>query len=106
MQVIKFKLQHVDDKKGNNKITHVGEQMALFPLPPRFSKMLMLGLQQDDLIAYTISLVASLSVQSLFLGEISKNLNILKAMRCDFYVLLGHIAMQLKIVIQTIKSKQ
>ena len=59
-------------KKGNNKITHVGEQMALFPLPPRFSKMLLLGLQQDDLIAYTISLVASLSVQSPFLGEISK----------------------------------
>merc|ERR1711871_1798671 len=35
--------------------------------------MLLLGLQQDDLIAYTISLVASLSVQSPFLGEVSKN---------------------------------
>ena len=37
--------QHVND----SKITHIGEQMALFPLPPRFSKMLLLGLQQDNL---------------------------------------------------------
>ena len=60
--------QHVND----SKITHIGEQMALFPLPPRFSKMLLLGLQQDNLIAYVISVVAALSVQSPFLGEIAK----------------------------------
>ena len=58
---------------GNDSvITHVGEQMALFPLPPRFSKMLLLGLQQNNLMAYVISVVAALSVQSPFLGEIAK----------------------------------
>ena len=34
--------------------------------------MLLLGLQQENLIAYVISVVAALSVQSPFLGEIAK----------------------------------
>ncbi|ORY86882.1 P-loop containing nucleoside triphosphate hydrolase protein [Protomyces lactucae-debilis] len=47
-------------------ITEIGRTMSLFPLTPRFGKMLVLGNQQPGLLAYVIALVSALSVGELF----------------------------------------
>jgi ATP-dependent RNA helicase DHX37/DHR1 len=49
----------------DSRATPTGTKMNLFPLHPRFSKMLLLGMQRN-LLEYTISIVAALSVGELF----------------------------------------
>jgi ATP-dependent RNA helicase DHX37/DHR1 len=53
---------------GTNQITDLGRVMALFPLVPRFAKMLANG-RQKDCLAYVIAIVSSLSVGDPFLRE-------------------------------------
>ncbi|VEU22417.1 DEKNAAC103427 [Brettanomyces naardenensis] len=53
---------------SDKKITQFGKQMSLFPLSPRFSKMLLIGNQQECL-PYIIALVSALSVGDPFLTE-------------------------------------
>lgn len=47
-------------------MTPLGESMAAFPVSPRFAKMLCLS-QQFDLLPYTVTIVAALSVQQFLL---------------------------------------
>lgn len=49
-------------------ITDLGKAMALFPLSPRFSKMLLTG-RQHDCLPYVIAIVSALSVGDPFLRE-------------------------------------
>ncbi|RZF33162.1 hypothetical protein LSTR_LSTR004848 [Laodelphax striatellus] len=51
----------------NSQLTKLGESMSVFPIAPRFSKMLLLSDQQPGLMQYMIALVAALSVQELLL---------------------------------------
>lgn len=55
----------LDDKR---QITAFGRQMSLLPVSPRFSKMLLIGNQQECL-PYIIAIVAGLSVGDPFLSE-------------------------------------
>ena len=50
------------------KITELGRSMALFPLSPRFSKMLVAG-QQHGCLPYVIAVVCALSVGDPFIRE-------------------------------------
>ncbi|XP_044763597.1 probable ATP-dependent RNA helicase kurz [Coccinella septempunctata] len=54
----------LDEHTG--KITKLGKHVSKFPLSPRFGKMLALSFQQD-IVPYTIMLVAALSVPQLLL---------------------------------------
>jgi ATP-dependent RNA helicase DHX37/DHR1 len=57
---------------GNGKITELGRAMALFPLAPRFARMLVSG-QQHGCLPFVISIVSALSVGDPFLFEESLN---------------------------------
>lgn len=50
------------------RITDLGRAMALFPVSPRYSKMLVVG-QQQGCLPYVIALVAAMSVGDPFLRE-------------------------------------
>jgi ATP-dependent RNA helicase DHX37/DHR1 len=52
----------------HRQITELGKAMSLFPLSPRFSRMLVMGRQQGCL-PYIISIVSALSVGDPFLHE-------------------------------------
>ncbi|EPX73969.1 ATP-dependent RNA helicase Dhr1 [Schizosaccharomyces octosporus yFS286] len=54
------------DREG--RLTKLGEQMSLFPLSPRFSKMLIIG-QQLGCLPFVIALVAALSINQLFVSK-------------------------------------
>lgn len=54
--------------KVGGKITELGRSMSLFPLSPRFSKMLVAG-QQHGCLPYVIAIVCALSVGDPFIRE-------------------------------------
>lgn len=54
--------------KVGGKITELGRAMSLFPLSPRFSKMLIAG-QQHGCLPYVIAVVCALSVGDPFIRE-------------------------------------
>lgn len=54
--------------KERSTVTEIGKKMSLFPLSPRFSKMLLIGNQQECL-PYIVALVSGLSVGDPFLTE-------------------------------------
>ncbi|GAA6063790.1 hypothetical protein JCM10212_001360 [Sporobolomyces blumeae] len=54
--------------KVGGKITDLGRSMALFPLSPRFSKMIVTG-QQHGCLPYVIAVVCALSVGDPFIRE-------------------------------------
>lgn len=56
----------VDARDG--KVTDVGQELIHYPVNPRFGKMLLLGLR-NNVLAYTIALVAGLAVGDLFIPE-------------------------------------
>lgn len=56
------------------KITSIGRDLSIYPLSPRYSKMLLIGHQQDCM-AYTIAMVAALAVPDLFIMENQLNLS-------------------------------
>ncbi|KAI9789891.1 MAG: putative ATP-dependent RNA helicase DHR1 [Candelina submexicana] len=52
----------------DGEITNSGAAMSIYPLSPRFSRMLLIG-HQHDCMPYTIALVAALAVSDLFIPE-------------------------------------
>ncbi|KAL8773406.1 MAG: hypothetical protein Q9194_004350 [Teloschistes cf. exilis] len=50
------------------KITAIGRDLSIYPLSPRYSKMLLIGHQQGCM-GYTIAMVAALAVLDLFIME-------------------------------------
>ncbi|ODV68712.1 P-loop containing nucleoside triphosphate hydrolase protein [Hyphopichia burtonii NRRL Y-1933] len=61
------------DKKSKS-ITELGRTMALFPLSPRFAKVLIIGNQQECL-NYIIAIVSALSVGDPFINEFELGLD-------------------------------
>ncbi|KAL8670280.1 MAG: hypothetical protein Q9168_005164, partial [Polycauliona sp. 1 TL-2023] len=53
---------------SNGKITPVGRDLSIYPLSPRFSKMLLIG-HQHNCMPYTIAMVAALTVPELFIPD-------------------------------------
>ncbi|KAI4137143.1 MAG: hypothetical protein L6R39_007454, partial [Caloplaca ligustica] len=51
---------------SNGKITPMGRDLSIYPLNPRFSKILLVG-HQHNCMPYTIAMVAALSVPDLFI---------------------------------------
>lgn len=66
-------LQHLGALNENHTVTDLGKKMSLFPLSPRFSKMLIIG-NQHECLPYVIALVSGLSVGEPFLTEAELNL--------------------------------
>ncbi|KAF7186428.1 putative ATP-dependent RNA helicase PB1A10.06c [Pseudocercospora fuligena] len=56
----------IDNRTG--KITDIGKQLINYPVNPRFGRMLLLG-KQNDVLIYTIALVAGLAVGDLFIPQ-------------------------------------
>ena len=56
------------DRLLGGEITEIGKVMSLFPLSPRFSRMLVSG-RQHDCLPYVITMVSALSVGDPFLRE-------------------------------------
>ncbi|GMM28987.1 ATP-dependent RNA helicase [Martiniozyma asiatica (nom. inval.)] len=61
--------------KDQTTVTDIGKKMSLFPLSPRFSKMLLIANQQECL-PYVIALVSGLSVGDPFLTEFDVGIQI------------------------------
>jgi ATP-dependent RNA helicase DHX37/DHR1 len=53
---------------ASGRITDLGRSMALFPLSPRYARMLVSG-RQKDCLPYVIAMVSALSVGDPFMGE-------------------------------------
>ncbi|KAL8906251.1 MAG: hypothetical protein Q9171_006356, partial [Xanthocarpia ochracea] len=53
---------------SNGKITPMGRDLSIYPLSPRFSKMLVIG-HQHNCMPYTIAMVAALAVPELFIPQ-------------------------------------
>ncbi len=53
---------------STGKITPIGRELSIYPLSPRFSKMLLIG-HQHSCMPYTIALVAALTVPDIFIPE-------------------------------------
>lgn len=61
-------LNYLSAINGSGQVTQIGRTMSIFPLSPRFSRILLVG-HQFDCIHYTIALVAGLSAAEIFLQE-------------------------------------
>ncbi|CAF1497028.1 unnamed protein product [Rotaria sordida] len=59
---ILIQLNALDNKSSTKKITELGRRMSAFPINPRYSKMLVIAQENQDLLPYVITLVAALSV--------------------------------------------
>jgi ATP-dependent RNA helicase DHX37/DHR1 len=57
-----------EETKGDARITDLGRSMSLFPLAPRYAKMLALG-KQHGCLPYVIAIVSALSIGDPFLPE-------------------------------------
>lgn len=61
-------LTYLSAIKEGGQITPVGKTMSIFPLSPRFARILLVG-HLHDCLPYTIALVSGLSVAEVFLAE-------------------------------------
>ena len=59
----------------DGKITAIGRDLSIYPLSPRFSKMLLIG-HQHNCMPYTIALVAALAVPDMFIPQNQLDLSI------------------------------
>ncbi|KAL0262749.1 putative ATP-dependent RNA helicase DHR1 [Diplodia seriata] len=66
-------LQYLGAIDGDGKITSQGRQLSVYPLTPRFSRILLVG-QNHGLAAYAIALVSALAVPDVFIPENLLNL--------------------------------
>ena len=61
-------LREIEKHMRRAKITSLGRAVSLFPLSPRFGKMLVLsGQHGGDFMQYTIAMVAALSMQEVLI---------------------------------------
>ncbi|KAL8922555.1 MAG: hypothetical protein Q9208_005058 [Pyrenodesmia sp. 3 TL-2023] len=58
-------LTYLGATTSDGKITTVGRDLSIYPLSPRFSKILLIG-HQHNCMPYTVAMVAALSVPELF----------------------------------------
>ena len=61
-------LRNLGALSGDSKLTSLGRQLSLYPLPPRLAKMLVRGLKHGNLVQL-IALVAALAVGNIFIPE-------------------------------------
>ncbi|OAL55510.1 DEAH-box RNA helicase-like protein, partial [Pyrenochaeta sp. DS3sAY3a] len=61
-------LSYLGALSSDGKVTKLGHELSLYPLNPRFARMVAMGVAQN-LTAETIALVASLSVPELIISE-------------------------------------
>ncbi|KAJ4255496.1 putative ATP-dependent RNA helicase DHR1 [Fusarium torreyae] len=61
-------LTYLSAISSTGQVTQVGQTMSVFPLSPRFARILLVG-HLHDCIHYTIALVAGLSAAEIFLPE-------------------------------------
>ena len=61
-------LRNLGALSGDSKLTPLGRQLSLYPLPPRLAKMLVRGLQHGNLVQL-IALVAALAVGNIFIPD-------------------------------------
>lgn len=66
-------LQYLGALSLDNQITAVGRSLSIYPLSPRFSKMLHIG-YQHGCMPYVVAMVSALSVSDLFVQESQANL--------------------------------
>lgn len=59
---ILVQLNALDGQSKTKKITDLGRRMSVFPLNPRYSKMLVIAQENPSLLPYVIAFVAALSV--------------------------------------------
>ncbi|KAG5950769.1 hypothetical protein E4U53_004440 [Claviceps sorghi] len=61
-------LTYLSALSSSGNVTQIGKTMSVFPLSPRFARILLVG-HLHDCLPYTIALVAGLSVAEVFLPE-------------------------------------
>ncbi|XWW95594.1 hypothetical protein V2A60_003559 [Cordyceps javanica] len=61
-------LEYLSAVSSSGQITQVGQTMSVFPLSPRFARILLVG-HLHDCLPYTVALVAGLSAAEVFLPE-------------------------------------
>ncbi|RCK67784.1 putative ATP-dependent RNA helicase DHR1 [Candida viswanathii] len=75
--------------KERKSVTDLGKKMSLFPLSPRFAKILIIGNQQECL-PYIIAIVSALSVGDPFISEAELSANLSDEARKDFRSKFNH----------------
>ncbi|KAL2760870.1 hypothetical protein ACRALDRAFT_1090763 [Sodiomyces alcalophilus JCM 7366] len=61
-------LTYLSAISAEGQVTRIGSTMSIFPLSPRFARILLIG-HQHDCLPYTIALVAGLSAADVFIPE-------------------------------------
>ncbi|GJN85775.1 DEAH-box RNA helicase [Purpureocillium lilacinum] len=61
-------LRYLSALSPSGHVTEIGKTMSLFPLSPRFARILLVG-HLHDCLQYTVAMVAGLSVPEIFLPE-------------------------------------
>ncbi|KAG5924290.1 hypothetical protein E4U42_004707 [Claviceps africana] len=61
-------LTYLSALSSSGQVTQIGKTMAVFPLSPRFARILLVG-HLHDCLPYTVALVAGLSAAEVFLPE-------------------------------------
>lgn len=74
----------------DGKITPTGRDLSIYPLTPRFSKMLLIG-HQHGCMPYTIAIVAALSVADIFIPENQLDLSLLPRDPTTTYTTTEHL---------------
>lgn len=67
-------LSYLGAVSAEGKITPIGRDLSIYPLSPRFSKILLIG-HQHGCMPYTIAIVAALAVPDIFIPENQLDLN-------------------------------
>lgn len=62
-------LEYLSAISSSGQVTQIGQTMSMFPLSPRFARVLLVG-HLHDCLPYTIALVAGLSAAEVFLPEL------------------------------------
>lgn len=61
-------LSYLGAISADGKITSIGREISIYPLAPRYSKMLLIG-HQHNCMPYTVAMVSALAVQDIFVPE-------------------------------------
>ena len=77
-------LSYIGAVSSEGKITSIGRELSLYPLSPRFSKILLIG-HQHGCMPYAIAMVAALAVQDLLISESQLDLDTPADSRGDIY---------------------
>jgi ATP-dependent RNA helicase DHX37/DHR1 len=70
-------LRYLGALKADGQVTEIGRKLSLYPLSPRYGKMLQIG-HQHGCMPYVIALVSALAVGDLFIQESELDLSVVK----------------------------